>query len=504
MDSSFSLYEHNLTNKDITVTYKPNATVLSYSYKIYKNNEVFDEVFVKDNKESIITFDESGTYKIDVEVLNKKGLKTHIVSGEYKLDKDVPHFVLKKEYITIHQIKNNNFNNEVLKNDLNVIDETEGNLFDRLVCDTNGMDLEKIGPGKIMCTVTDSAGNIGEEELILNITKDYTQTFNIIISIMAFIVLGFILYFLRFIKSTNLEKKILPYSVEPIKDRRLSVFDGLINTFYKLLDYVSSKCEKSVAITNYSKRYEKYTPLYSDHYKRGLEFVSTKIIVAILLVIISLISNIIGYRLISILEIFLPFIFGFFLPDIIYMINYRIYKNKIENDLLQAIIIMNNAFKSGRSITQAVELVTKELKGPIGHEFKKMYMEISFGLSVEEVFKRLADRIKIEEVTYLTASLSILNKTGGNIIKVFSSIEKTLFNKKKLKLELNSLTGSSKIIVYALFAVPFFFVIFISLVSPSYFVPLLTTSLGLIILGIIITIYIIYVLVVRKVMKVRM
>ena len=37
-------------------------------------------------------------------------------------------------------------------------------------------------------------------------------------------------------------------------------------------------------------------------------------------------------------------------------------RSQIENDLLQAIIIMNNAFKSGRSITQAIELVTKELE----------------------------------------------------------------------------------------------------------------------------------------------
>jgi tight adherence protein B len=131
-------------------------------------------------------------------------------------------------------------------------------------------------------------------------------------------------------------------------------------------------------------------------------------------------------------------------------------------------------------------------------------MEIAFGLSIEEVFKRLSNRIQIEEVTYLTASLAILNKTGGNIIKVFSSIEKTLFAKKRLKLELNSLTGSSKMIVYVLFLVPIFFILFISLISPSYFEPFYTTTLGFILMGIILTIYIIYIIVVNKVMKVRM
>ena len=141
---------------------------------------------------------------------------------------------------------------------------------------------------------------------------------------------------------------------------------------------------------------------------------------------------------------------------------------------------MNNAFKSGRSITQAIELVSHELDGPIKEEFRKMYLEISFGLSIDVVFKRFAERIQLEEITYLTASLTILNKTGGNIIKVFSSIEKSLFNKKKLKLELNSLTGGSKIIVMALFLVPILFMVFVSFINPDYFVPLYTTKIGLI------------------------
>ena len=136
---------------------------------------------------------------------------------------------------------------------------------------------------------------------------------------------------------------------------------------------------------------------------------------------------------------------------------------------------MNNAFKSGRSIQQAIELVTKELSGPIGLEFKKMHMEISFGLSIEEVFKRLANRIEIEEVTYLTASLSILNKTGGNIIKVFTSIEKNLFNKKKLRVELKSLTGSWKLIMYVLMLVPVSFILLVSFINSSYFKPLFTS-----------------------------
>ena len=78
---------------------------------------------------------------------------------------------------------------------------------------------------------------------------------------------------------------------------------------------------------------------------------------------------------------------------------------------------MNNSFKSGRSITQSIDTVAEELEGPMGEEFHIMSLELLYGLEIDVVFERFAKRIDMEEASYLTASLTILNKTGGDIIK---------------------------------------------------------------------------------------
>ncbi|MBQ2409223.1 MAG: type II secretion system F family protein, partial [Bacilli bacterium] len=185
-------------------------------------------------------------------------------------------------------------------------------------------------------------------------------------------------------------------------------------------------------------------------------------------------------------------------------IRYKIYYNKLENDLLQAVMIMNNAFKAGKSITQAVELVSIELDGPIGNEFNKMLVELNFGLDINVVFSRFEERVQIKEAEYLTASLSILNSTGGDIIKIFNTIEKTLIDKKKLQFELEALTASSKIILYVLFIVPFLFILFITMLEPTYFNPFFTSSFGFAIFVIIVILYLIYIYIISKLMKVRM
>ena len=502
--SSFSLYEQSLTNETVTITYKPIATVSTYSYKIYKDGNLFDEVNVSSGVASNIILEESGDYSITVELVLKNGTVKKEESGHYLLDVDSPYILGKDSYITLYSLKKGQtFAIATLKRYVTVRDKQDGDLFDSLSCDFDSVDFTQLGVHKLACTVTDKAGNVGEKELLLKLEKNREMELNIMIGILSIFIFLLVIFYLRFQRSVRLERKFMPYAIEPLKDKKISIFDTLSDRMYQLILLVNKAFDKSVFVSKYAKKYEKYLPLYK-HFNQTMDFVSSKILAGISLVLVSIIGNILHYHFMSIYELFIPFLVGFFLPDILYFIRYKLYRNTIENDLLQAIIIMNNAFKSGRSITQAIELVTKELDGPIGVEFKKMHMEISFGLGIEEVFERFSKRVKLEEVTYLTASLSILNKTGGNIIKVFSSIEKTLFNKKKLKLELRSLTGSSKIIVYVLFAVPLLFILFISLVSPGYFTPFYTTPIGMILLCIMVLIYVLYIWFVRKIMKVRM
>ena len=58
--------------------------------------------------------------------------------------------------------------------------------------------------------------------------------------------------------------------------------------------------------------------------------------------------------------------------------------------------------------------------------------------------------------------------------------------------------------MYLLTFLPVFLVLIISLVNPDYFISLYTTPIGMIILGFALIIYISYIIVVRRVMKIRM
>lgn len=485
-------------NQDIIVEYTPNARVVSYNYILYKDDKIIDTYNDTTNKASIIMV-ESGAYKIVINETDKSGNVKTITSGIYNIDKEKPIINVSEQLLTMQ--KGDKLD---LFSDVVATDNLDGDLTSKVTTNYSELDFNKVGLKKLVYTVTDEAGNVGSKTVNVNVINGVSDTLIYIQIGIAVLLLILTYLIVLFRRSINLERRISKFSIRPIMDNSASLFDNFIKIYQNMISKISNVISKSAFIQKYSKRFNKYLPISNNLYNKSIDFVSSKIVIAFVFLLIAVFSKALQSQVIRSYQMVIPFIIGFFVLDIVYFSKYKFYRNKLENDLLQAIIIMNNAFKSGRSITQAIELVTTELDGPISDEFKKMVMELNFGLSIDVVFNRFSERVNLEEVTYLTASLSILNRTGGNIIKVFSSIEKSMFNKRKLRLEMKALTGASKLIVYVLFLVPVFFIVLVSLINPSYFEPFFTSPIGIVLLIFMVLYYIIYIVIVNKVMKVRM
>lgn len=480
-------------NKDINIVFSPSINVTSYSYQIYKDDIPYQKNDVLNNFNSNILLSETGKYKIVINLNLNNGLTETITSGEYIIDKIAPEITLSKESLEITPTNNKNLIN--CKASDNLDDKVQ-----KITTNINDLTLNKIGNYEYICTVEDEAGNIAQKSAIINVVPHSTLIY-VIQAICFIIVFLLIIRAFKLFKVVKLEERLDFYTIKPFKNDTLTTSEKLRRIYKKFLEVFSNVFKKSVVASKYAKRLDKYIPVSGIH-KDGYDILSGKLIISCLFTLLAIIIKAFQFKLLSSLETFGIFLLGFFVLDIYLFAKYKVFRWKIESDFTAAITIMNNSFKSGRSITQAIDIVSHEVKGTIGAEFKRMNLELLYGLDIETVFKRFAKRMNLEEANYLTASLSILNKTGGDIIKVFSTIERSLFDKRKLRIELKSLTSGSRIIVYVLLGIPFFFVLVISMISPGYFMPFINTQLGRILLIFMIIYYIIFVVVVRKIMKV--
>ncbi len=491
--------QEEAVNSNISVRYKPASNISHYSYIVYKNNQKYKEENVAINEYINITLEDTGSYKIEFHNYDINNQDSVFITGNYVIDKDKPVIEVNQKKIKIRV--GQSFD---ILDGVTATDNIDGDITSKINSNIDSLDLTVVGNKRLVYKVTDKAGNETFETVNINVMDSNQNGLIFVRWTMIGIFIVSLVIFVWYRMGLRKEKRLARYSIAPLKDDTMSL-SGKVKRHYENLLTIISKClSKSVIITKRSQRYQKYIDALGKKNDTTLKFVAHKIMVGLCFALIAIVSKTFSMKVIQFSGLFLAFIVGFYAPDVSYAYKYKRYHERIENDLLQAIIIMNNAFKSGKSITQAVDIVANQLTGVIAEEFKKISLELSFGLSIEVVFSRLAKRVQLEEVNYLTASLTILNKTGGNIIKVFSSIEKTLFNKKKLKLEMKALTGSSRIITYLLIGLPIVFAIFISILNADYFTPLVNNPLGIVILLIILTIYIAYILVVRKVMKIRM
>lgn len=499
MESNLSIFSMETpTREDINIKYNPSSLVTWYKYTIIKNSNKLEPVEVRENKSIDITLTETGTYQIIIEEYYLHG-SNKILTGKYNIDKEAPVINIQNKSLKIKQGESVDYMSGV-----SALDNIDGDVTTSIQTNIKEIDLNKIGSQKITYTVSDVAGNQTIETVNINVIRNNDFKIHTIQLSLLIVAIIFILYIMRYTKSLKYEARLAKYSVKAIKDKNKTLFDGLIKLYNKIIYSLDKVLNKSYFIKEHSRRYQKYIAVFGNEDDNPTVFTAKKICMSALFIMISIISKALRSEMLRAYEMIVPLFVGYYFLDIIYEYNYRKYRKQVENDFLQAIIIMNNAFKSGRSITQAIDLVSMELRGPIAEEFKKISLEISFGLDIEVVFKRLADRVKLDEAIYLTTSLAITNRTGGNITKLFSSIEKNLFNRRKLNLELKSLTGSSKIVIYVLALVPVLFVGIIELINPSYFVPMFSSPLGLILVFIMIIIYIMYIYVIRRIVNIRM
>lgn len=298
------------------------------------------------------------------------------------------------------------------------------------------------------------------------------------------------------------KRRVSPYIIKPKDKESISLVDRIVQIFLFLMKKMSSFFTSHNMFNKYSKRFERYLIYIKKEGFTDMDFLASKFILAFVIdLLYFLVLGIRTYHF-NLLNFLILNIFSFYSVDIILFILYHNKKKLLEEQLLQAIIIMNNAFKSGKNIYQAVQIIKDEIPSPMKEEFDIIAKDMEYGLDINTIFERFYNRIKIEEAKYITSSLALLNKTGGSIVSVFSMIEKTFYNRLKIRSELKSLTASSRLLRNILCSLPFIFILVILLLDPEYFMPLVSSPVGIVITCILVILYALYVVIIKAVMKV--
>ncbi|MFA6092147.1 MAG: type II secretion system F family protein [Elusimicrobiota bacterium] len=165
----------------------------------------------------------------------------------------------------------------------------------------------------------------------------------------------------------------------------------------------------------------------------------TPMIVGLMLGVLSF--NIFGFMIFSCAGVYL----GIKAPEWI-LNTLRLRRGKrVEAQLMDAMILMSNALKSGLDIVQGFELVQRDLVPPISEEFGLVLKNYQLGTPFEKALLGMEERIASRLLSYLIKAVIIQRAVGGNLTKLFDRIVENIRDEGKLEEKAQSLTAQQRI-----------------------------------------------------------
>jgi len=173
------------------------------------------------------------------------------------------------------------------------------------------------------------------------------------------------------------------------------------------------------------------------------------------------------------------------LPGIMYRAMRKKRLRKFEEQLPDGLLMISGAMRAGASLNIALEGLVKEQPAPISQEFELFMREQRIGVEFEKSLSNMDKRMPIQDFAMLTSALRINREIGGNLAEILESLAETLRRKHMMEGKIDSLTAQGKLQGIVMTGLPILLGVLLYFLEPAAMEKLWTTTIGYVVLGII-------------------
>jgi tight adherence protein B len=130
--------------------------------------------------------------------------------------------------------------------------------------------------------------------------------------------------------------------------------------------------------------------------------------------------------------------------------------------------LLVRGLRSGLPVSETITIVSQEVPGPVGEEFKLITDRMKVGKTMEDALQDTASRLGIPEFNFFCITLAIQRETGGNLAETLANLSEVLRKRAQMKLKIRAMSSESKASAYIVGSLPFFVIGMISVVNPKY------------------------------------
>ena len=144
-------------------------------------------------------------------------------------------------------------------------------------------------------------------------------------------------------------------------------------------------------------------------------------------------------------------------------------RKKMEEQFPVALDTFVRGVRAGHPIAAALDLLTKEMKDPIGSEFGIVVDEVTYGSDLRDALQRMAERWDMNEMHMFVISLSVQAETGGNLAEILENLSGVVRERASLFMKVRALSSEGRMTAVMLTALPILAFVALFLINPAFY-----------------------------------
>jgi tight adherence protein B len=142
-------------------------------------------------------------------------------------------------------------------------------------------------------------------------------------------------------------------------------------------------------------------------------------------------------------------------PILLLQIAQSRYQRRFLDVFPDALDLIVRAVRAGLPAPEAIEVVTREARPPVGGEFQRMLDEMRIGKEMEEALQHAADRIRVPDFQFFVVSLLLQRQTGGGIAETLTNLSTIIRQRGALRRKGRALTAEAQASAAVVATAPF-------------------------------------------------
>ncbi|MEQ1912796.1 MAG: type II secretion system F family protein [Vicinamibacterales bacterium] len=176
---------------------------------------------------------------------------------------------------------------------------------------------------------------------------------------------------------------------------------------------------------------------------------------------------------------------------------------RFDEQFPEAIDLIARALRAGHALPTALRMVGEEVPNPVGSEFRLLFDQQNFGMSLPDALKAFGQRVPLIDAKFFVTAVLTQREMGGNLSEVLDRLAGVIRERFKVKRQVRALSAHGRITGVVLGLLPPAVAGVLFVVSPEHIRLLVDDPIGVNMVLAAVVLQVIGVLIIRRIVNVE-